>query len=272
MNGQTFLDSYGDNNNPMTTIDPNRTYGTKATTMHPIDENSHVRAFAILLPTTSTNEQLCTLGGLLYLLHYNYSKCRPSLDSEQQIIVNRANPSRWETFRIWHVRVGSYQLRIVNQQFIRADDEGGGVVNTVANITSTWETFEIIRNPTIPIKGISKTPNAPTLLGGVSLNALDNALIWAANHGIRVILTLQATNSALLNIELLNERRAPNVLLKTLKTVMRRRLVNYKVGVLKTLKTGSHNTPITIAGPCRIYSNRHDRENGKTPSRPSPCR
>eukprot|EP01018_Ginkgo_biloba_P020260 Gb_00974 [translate_table: standard] len=68
----------------------------------------------------------------------------------QQLAVNRSNPSGWETFRIWRVRDGSYQLRVFNKQFIGADNGGGGVVNAVANVASTWETFEIIRNPNNP--------------------------------------------------------------------------------------------------------------------------
>eukprot|EP01018_Ginkgo_biloba_P020256 Gb_01370 [translate_table: standard] len=68
----------------------------------------------------------------------------------QQIAVNRANPSGWETFRIWRVKNGCYQLRVFNKQFIGADNGGGGVVKAVASKPDTWETFEIIRNHNNP--------------------------------------------------------------------------------------------------------------------------
>eukprot|EP01018_Ginkgo_biloba_P020258 Gb_00975 [translate_table: standard] len=65
----------------------------------------------------------------------------------KNIAVNRGSASGWETFRIWRVKDGSYQLRVFNKQFMGADKGGGGVVNAVANTPSTWETLEIIRNP-----------------------------------------------------------------------------------------------------------------------------
>ncbi|KAH9326026.1 hypothetical protein KI387_006204 [Taxus chinensis] len=62
------------------------------------------------------------------------------------VVVNRTNPSGWETFRIWRVKAGIYQLRVFNKQFIGAANGGGGIVNAVATKPSEWETFEIIRN------------------------------------------------------------------------------------------------------------------------------
>lgn len=64
----------------------------------------------------------------------------------EKVAVNRTNPLRWETFRIWRVRDGYYQLRVFNKQFIGADNGGGGVVKAVATTPSSWETFQIIRN------------------------------------------------------------------------------------------------------------------------------
>lgn len=64
----------------------------------------------------------------------------------QKVAVNRTNPLKWETFRIWRVRDGYYQLRVFNKQFLGADNGGGGVVKAVATTPRSWETFQIIRN------------------------------------------------------------------------------------------------------------------------------
>ncbi|GLJ06452.1 hypothetical protein SUGI_0039550 [Cryptomeria japonica] len=48
---------------------------------------------------------------------------------------------------IWRVKDGSYQLRVLNKNFIAAQNGGGGIVNAVTTNPSTWETFEIISNP-----------------------------------------------------------------------------------------------------------------------------
>uniref|UniRef100_A0A0D6R5D0 Uncharacterized protein n=1 Tax=Araucaria cunninghamii TaxID=56994 RepID=A0A0D6R5D0_ARACU len=63
------------------------------------------------------------------------------------VAVNRTDPSGWETFRIWRVKDGVYQLRVFNKQFIGADNGGGGVVKAVATTPAASETFQILRNP-----------------------------------------------------------------------------------------------------------------------------
>lgn len=42
INGETFLKKYDDHNDTVTVIDPNCTYGVKASTKHPIYENFRV--------------------------------------------------------------------------------------------------------------------------------------------------------------------------------------------------------------------------------------
>lgn len=65
----------------------------------------------------------------------------------KNVAVNRGSPSGWETFKIWRVRDGTYQLRAFNKQFVRAVNAGGGSVDAVTNTPEEWETFQIIRNP-----------------------------------------------------------------------------------------------------------------------------
>lgn len=63
------------------------------------------------------------------------------------VVVNRNSASGWETFTIWRVTDGTYQLRAFNKQFVRAINAGGGIVDAVTNTPEQWETFKIIRNP-----------------------------------------------------------------------------------------------------------------------------
>lgn len=63
------------------------------------------------------------------------------------LAVTSASASGWETFRIWRVQDGTYQLRVFNKNFVQALNAGGGIVNAVATIPRQWETFQIIRNP-----------------------------------------------------------------------------------------------------------------------------
>lgn len=65
----------------------------------------------------------------------------------KNLAVNSGSASGWETFRIWRVRDGTYQLRAFNKQFVRAVNAGGGSVDVVTNTPEEWETFQIIRNP-----------------------------------------------------------------------------------------------------------------------------
>lgn len=65
----------------------------------------------------------------------------------KNLAVRSGSASGWETFRIWRVRDGTYQLRAFNKQFVRAVNAGGGSVDVVTNTPEEWETFQIIRNP-----------------------------------------------------------------------------------------------------------------------------
>ncbi|XP_050216691.1 L-arabinokinase-like [Mercurialis annua] len=73
--GEAFLEKYSDHNDPVTTIDPNLTYGVRAPAKHPIYENFRVMAFKALLSSATSHEQLTALGELLYQCHYSYGDC-----------------------------------------------------------------------------------------------------------------------------------------------------------------------------------------------------
>ncbi|THU57600.1 hypothetical protein C4D60_Mb03t05220 [Musa balbisiana] len=86
INGETFLKKYDDHNDTVTVIDPNRTYGVKASTKHPIYENFRVEAFKSLLTAAKTDEQLSSLGELMYQCHYSYNKCGLGSDGTDRLV------------------------------------------------------------------------------------------------------------------------------------------------------------------------------------------
>ncbi|KAG8069726.1 hypothetical protein GUJ93_ZPchr0006g42318 [Zizania palustris] len=73
--GDAFLEKYGDHSDSITIIDPKRSYSVKAPTRHPIYENFRVEAFKALLTAAKTDEQLSSLGELMYQCHYSYNAC-----------------------------------------------------------------------------------------------------------------------------------------------------------------------------------------------------
>jgi L-arabinokinase len=65
-NGKTFSERFGDHRDPVTRINLNSKYNIKAPTVHPIYENFRVKTFAALLSVANTDEQLASLGELMY--------------------------------------------------------------------------------------------------------------------------------------------------------------------------------------------------------------
>jgi L-arabinokinase len=69
--GAEFLARYGETGDPVTRIDPARTYAVRVPTMHPIHEHFRVSLFAELLPVRAGK----LLGELMYQSHASYSAC-----------------------------------------------------------------------------------------------------------------------------------------------------------------------------------------------------
>ncbi|PKU72298.1 L-arabinokinase isoform X2 [Dendrobium catenatum] len=84
--GEQFLKEYGDHNDKVTIIDPKHNYGVKAATKHPIYENFRVETFKALLTAATTDEQLSTLGELMYQCHYSYSDCGLGSDGTDRLV------------------------------------------------------------------------------------------------------------------------------------------------------------------------------------------
>ncbi|PKI59879.1 hypothetical protein CRG98_019761 [Punica granatum] len=73
--GKEFLEKYVGHDDTVTVIDENRSYGVKAPTRHPIYENFRVKTFKALLTAATSDDQLASLGELMYQCHYSYSAC-----------------------------------------------------------------------------------------------------------------------------------------------------------------------------------------------------
>ncbi|KAJ4707647.1 L-arabinokinase-like [Melia azedarach] len=84
--GEAFSTKYGDHNDPVTVIDPKRIYGVRAPASHPIYENFRVKAFKALLTSSASDDQLTSLGELLYQCHYSYSACGLGSDGTDRLV------------------------------------------------------------------------------------------------------------------------------------------------------------------------------------------
>lgn len=77
MNGAEFLARYGGTTDPVTQVDPNRTYQVRVAVAHAVYENSRVHRFADLLRRGRplAREEKVALGELMYESHASYSAC-----------------------------------------------------------------------------------------------------------------------------------------------------------------------------------------------------
>ncbi|KAK1269582.1 L-arabinokinase [Acorus gramineus] len=86
MLGETFLEKYTDHDDSVTVIDSKCEYGVRAPAKHPIYENFRVKAFKSLLTAARTDEQLSSLGELMYQCHYSYNDCGLGSDGTDRLV------------------------------------------------------------------------------------------------------------------------------------------------------------------------------------------
>lgn len=76
MSGVDFLARYGGTTDPVTRVDPSRTYAVREPTAHPIHEHHRVRRFRALLEGGARAErERVELGALMYRAHESYGAC-----------------------------------------------------------------------------------------------------------------------------------------------------------------------------------------------------
>jgi L-arabinokinase len=130
LSGADFLAAYGGTTDPVTRVDPVRTYAVLAPTAHPIYEHSRVSQFAELLAQPATDENLACLGGLMYESHASYSACGIGSKGTDLLVelVRQAGPGR-----------GLYGAKITG-------GGSGGTVAVLGRRGSDEAIFDIARN------------------------------------------------------------------------------------------------------------------------------
>ncbi|WP_165250520.1 galactokinase [Paludisphaera soli] len=92
--GAEFLARYGGTTDPVTRVDPARTYAVRLPTAHPIGENARVRLFAELLEGGPGEAELRAMGDLMVASHASYSACGLGSDGTDRLVelVREAGP------------------------------------------------------------------------------------------------------------------------------------------------------------------------------------
>lgn len=152
LTGAEFLHRYGGLPDPVTRVDPARTYAVCQPTAHPIYEHYRVALFQALLRVgTPGEESLGLLGELMYQSHASYSACGLGSDGTDRLVelVRQAGPAR-----------GLYGAKIT----------GGGSGGTVAVLAGRHSLTEV-RN--IARQYERETGRPATILGGSSPGAVQ---------------------------------------------------------------------------------------------------
>jgi galactokinase len=75
MTGAEFLNQYQGTSDPVTRVDPARTYAIRQPTAHPIYEHARVNRFRDLLSQPLDEAAMIEMGSLMYASHKSYSAC-----------------------------------------------------------------------------------------------------------------------------------------------------------------------------------------------------
>jgi L-arabinokinase len=96
LTGGEFLSRYGGTTDPVTRVDPDRSYAVRVPTAHPIYEHFRVRAFAELLAGKPGARRLELLGELMYQSHASYSACGLGSEATDRLVelVRAAGPAQ----------------------------------------------------------------------------------------------------------------------------------------------------------------------------------
>lgn len=152
LTGAEFLKRYGGTTDPVTRVEPDRSYALWPATAHPIYEHRRVRRFReILLAGVPNERKLTELGHLMYASHTSYSVCGLGSGSTDHLVdlVRAAGPD-----------AGLYGAKIT----------GGGSGGTVAILAARHSFDEVKRIATLYAE---QTGRAAALLGGSSPGALQ---------------------------------------------------------------------------------------------------
>jgi galactose-1-phosphate uridylyltransferase (family 1) len=95
MRGDECLGRYGGTTDPVTRVDPGRTYAVRRPTAHPVHEHARVRRFADLLAGALDEAALGEMGRLMAESHASYSACGLGSDGTDRLVelVQEAGPA-----------------------------------------------------------------------------------------------------------------------------------------------------------------------------------
>ena len=85
ISGEAFLKDYGQLADPVSTVDSNRIYPIRTSTLHPVFEHFRVRTFANLIEA-ATSQTAAELGELMYQSHASYSACGLGSDGTDLLV------------------------------------------------------------------------------------------------------------------------------------------------------------------------------------------
>jgi L-arabinokinase len=86
LSGEAFLTRYGGTADPITTVDPDRTYAVRRCAAHPVHEQARVLRFAELLPRAADPAVAEELGALMLASHASYSACGLGSDATDRLV------------------------------------------------------------------------------------------------------------------------------------------------------------------------------------------
>jgi L-arabinokinase len=94
--GAEFLSRYRGTTDPVTQIDPSRSYPARAATSHAVFEHHRVRLFSELIAGAADERRLEVLGKLMYQSHESYSACGLGSGGTDRLVdlVREAGPRR----------------------------------------------------------------------------------------------------------------------------------------------------------------------------------
>jgi galactokinase len=96
LSGADFLAQYQGITDPVTSVDPERTYPVAPATRHPIYENERVNLYAELMRHWQDESTARLLGELMYASHASYSACGLGSDGTDELVrlVRQAGPAQ----------------------------------------------------------------------------------------------------------------------------------------------------------------------------------
>ncbi len=160
LDGRAFLERYEGITDPVTRVDPSRTYAVRSCTEHPIQEHHRVGVFrAILEGGANDDGSRALLGELMAQSHASYGACGLGSDGTDRLV---------ELVRRAGVGSGLYGAKIT----------GGGSGGTVAVLARAGKRPELER---IVAEYSRETGHSGAIIGGSSEGALAfgaTRLVW----------------------------------------------------------------------------------------------